>query len=379
MLDANGLDWKSCINHYKNNKAPNLNSHLTDVIFGLPKYDVPINDETLSEELKKENYTEHFSPRVIKLAMKAVINATRDFDLPENTAVIGVTLQGSQEIMGSIWKSLIEEKKSVGPRKGAVATQSSICTSISRFLGLRGPSLMINQGCSAFITALDIAKKFLITDEVDAAIVVGVDTATHPFTAYVFNSMGIHTTVGLRPFDKNRSGVAMGEAAVCYILTKENTFREKIAEISDIKIFNDYYNFTSPNPNGIAGRYLLSHLTENNKIEIESINCHATGSKIGDEIEIYSLEDLPYSCPIYGLKGSIGHTMASSAGVEMAYSIAGMIEGWIPYTANTADPLNSKHKIILEKILEKEQQNFVKLSFGFGGTSAGIRITKIGK
>ena len=98
---------------------------------------------------------------------------------------------------------------------------------------------------------------------------------------------------------------------------------------------------------------------------------------VGDEAELLALESLPYSCPIYGLKGSVGHTMASSAGVEMAYGIAGLREGWIPYTSTTTDPVETKHQIILHNILHREQTNFAKLSFGFGGASAGVRISKV--
>jgi 3-oxoacyl-(acyl-carrier-protein) synthase len=79
---------------------------------------------------------------------------------------------------------------------------------------------------------------------------------------------------------------------------------------------------------------------------------------------------------IYGLKGSVGHTMATSGGVETAYSITGLREGWIPYTSVTDDVLDTKHKIVLHNILEKETNNFIKLSFGFGGVSTGILVEK---
>ena len=69
--------------------------------------------------------------------------------------------------------------------------------------------------------------------------------------------------------------------------------------------------------------------------------------------------------------------MASSAGIEMAYSVAGLNQGWIPYTSNTTETVPSKHNIILEKPVYQETDNFAKLSFGFGGVSGGVRVDRI--
>ena len=315
-------------------------------------------------------------PRAIKLAMLAVIRATKGLTLPKNTAVIGVTLQGSQETGGAIWKSLFAEKRVISPRWGATVTQSAICTTVSRHLRLTGPSFMINQACSAFITALDVADKFL-NSGCEAAIVFGVDCATHPYSVYIFNSMGVYTKTAVLPFDKNRSGMALGEGACCYVLTKEDKAQHKLAAIGKISTYTDGYNLTAPSPDGAAGKFLLNEISENNKIELGSVNCHITATKVGDEAEMVALESIPYKTHIYGLKGSVGHTMATSAGVEMAYSIAGLNAGWIPYTSSTTDPVDTKHSIVLHNVLKKETTNFAKMSFGFGGVSSGIRIDKI--
>jgi 3-oxoacyl-(acyl-carrier-protein) synthase len=185
--------------------------------------------------------------------------------------------------------------------------------------------------------------------------------------------MGVHTQNEVKPLDKNRSGMALGEGAVCYVLTKKDKMQNYIAEISKIVLYNDNYNLTAPSPDGSAGKYILSQLTSEH---IDSINCHATATITGDDAEISSLEDLPYSTYLYGMKSAVGHTMASSAGIEMAYSIAGLVNGWIPYTRSSNTAVESKHNIVLNDIVKKEISNFVKLSFGFGGGSAGILISK---
>jgi 3-oxoacyl-(acyl-carrier-protein) synthase len=60
----------------------------------------------------------------------------------------------------------------------------------------------------------------------------------------------------------------------------------------------------------------------------------------------------------------------------MAYSISGLINGWIPYTKGTTSAVDSSHYIVLNDIMKKDISNFAKLSFGFGGGSAGILISR---
>ena len=376
LLDANGTTYDECITNYLEGRRSNYTRHENAPLIGLPRYDIPLSNDALETELEKVNYFEQGMPRANRLAVLTCARATQGLDIPKDTPVIGVTLQGSQETGELIWKSLFNEKRMISPRWGATVTQSSICTTVSRHLNLTGPSFMINQACSAFITAIDIAEKFLNSGS-ECVILFAVDCATHPYTTYIFNSMGVYTKEIVKPFGVDRSGMALGEGATCYVLTKENRARKKLGSIGRTSLYNDYYNLTAPNPEGVAGKFLLKELTEDNSIKLDSINCHITATKVGDEAEILSLESLPYVTNIFGLKGSIGHTMASSAGIEMAYSVAGLNQGWIPYTSNTTETVPSKHNIILEKPVYQETDNFAKLSFGFGGVSGGVRVDRI--
>ena len=377
LLDANGTSYPACVENFKRGNAANVTFHTDGPVAGTPKFSIPLTDEELQSEIEKENYEEHFMPRTIKLAVLAALRATKHLELPKNTAVIGVTLQGSQDSYGQVWTALQNNKKFISPRVGATIAHSAICTTVSRKLGLTGPSFMISQACSSFIVAMNTAELMLNAGQAAAVLVIGIDCATNPLTTFIFNSMNVCTKTSVMPFDVDRSGMALGEAAVCFVLTRPEQAQHSIAEVSAISVYNDYYSMTSPTPDGTAGKFLLKELTNNNQITLDSVNCHTTATIVGDEAELLALESLPYSCPIYGLKGSVGHTMASSAGVELAYGIAGLREGWIPYTSTTTNPVATKHHIVLHNILHQEQKNFAKLSFGFGGASAGVRISKV--
>ncbi len=374
-MDANGTTWTECVNNFKKGSQSNFQRYLMEPIANLIKFDVPITDEELDLELDKFNFKEHFMPRQVKMPTLAALRATQNIKLPKNTIVIGSTLEGSSQIKGEVWQNFQDKKSRASPRACATGTASTVCTTISRTLGIEGPSFMITQACSGFITALDLAQKFLDSGSTDVVLVVSVDS-TQPLNGYIFKSMSVYTQELVRPFDVNRSGMALGEGAACYVVTKESKAQQQVARIEKISLYNDFYNLIAPHPDGLAGNHLLTELGAYEK-EIGSINAHATGTKVGDDIELASIERLPYKTNVFGLKGSVGHTLSTSAAVEMAYSIAGLQQGWIPYTSNLENPLPSKHHIVKDQIFQSTTDNFIKLSFGFGGVSAGILVEKI--
>ncbi len=374
IVDANGISLTESVKNFKSSSALNQSAYIDEPVAGLAKFDSVITDQVLDSELKELGFTEAFNPRQVKLAVLAALRACKNLKLPQNTAVIGTTLEGSSETKAEVLKSLEAKKSRVSPRICATATSSTICTTISRTLKINGPSLMITQACSGFITALNIASKFLDSNTCDVALVVGVESTT-PISAYLFKSTGVYTTSSVMPFDVNRTGMALGEGAVCYVVTRQDSAQDRIASIKKISLYNDFYNLTSPNPDGSAASFLLTELGAFDN-QVDSINCHATSTKVGDDIELKALDNLPYTTDVFGLKGRLGHTLAASAGIEAAYSIMGMHEGWVPYTSATTSPLPTKHNVVLGSPKERANNNFIKLSFGFGGVSAGMLVEK---
>lgn len=374
IIDANGKNTQECIENFKKGNQAKFTTSETEPVAGLIKFDAPITNEEIDSELSNIGFKEFFLPRQVKLAVLAASRATQGLNLPKNTTVIGTTLEGSVESKVETWRSFYEKKPRIGPKLSASVTASTICTTISRTLNFNGASFMITQACTGFLTALDIGSKFLETGQSEAVIILGIEASSNP-NLYLFKSMGVYTSSSVMPFDANRSGMAIGEGVSCFVITKEQHARQQVAKIKKISLYNDFFNLTSASPDGSAGIFLLKNLGAFEESP-DSINCHVTSTRVGDDIELKSLEELPYSTDIYGLKGSIGHTLAASAGIEMSYGISGMKEGWIPYTSTTSDPLKTKHNIVLHNIKEKANNNFIKLSFGFGGVSAGIWIEK---
>jgi nodulation protein E len=275
----------------------------------------------------------------------------------------------------AVSEAFVNNKKRISSKIAASCTPSAICTYVSRNLKFTGPSLVINQACTAFVTGLDYAKYLLHSNTVDNVLLIGVETSSFAPNLYIFNSLGVQTNDSIKPFDKQRSGMVLGDATVTWLLSKNKT-AQSMAQISKTSVYNDCYHLTSHNPDGSAVKFLLDNLTTG---PVDSISCHGTGTVVGDKIEMHGLNQfLKTPTKIYCLKSFTGHTMASSAGVEMSYGIAGMNNGWIPYTALTNDPIDTGiHSLILNQPVKQVNNNFVKLNFGFGGTSGGVLVEKV--
>jgi 3-oxoacyl-(acyl-carrier-protein) synthase len=373
LIDANGHSLNECVKNYLDGKINiSKSDHLQTK--GLPVYAIDLPENQLHEELESYGYSDLFFGYAAKLSMLVAYRIAARNKIPKNTAVVAVSIDGSQQPKLEALEAFWNNEKRVGAKLAATCTGSSICTNISRNLQLTGNSVMINQACSAFIGGLDYAKRLLEQGTVENVLLVGVETSSHPFNLFIFNSLGVHTKNQLLPFDKNRSGMALGDAAVCWLLSavpSDNVY----AKIDKVSIYNDGYHLTSHNPDSSAVQYLLNELVTET---VDSINCHGTGTVVGDQIEINGLNQfLKNPTPIYGLKSQVGHCMACCAGVEMSYGIVGMLEDWIPYTPLITDPVESSHQIVMNKPLQQKNNNFVKLSFGFGGTSGGVLVEKV--
>jgi 3-oxoacyl-(acyl-carrier-protein) synthase len=372
LIDANGHSLDECVKNYLDGKI-NISKSDHHLVSGLPVYAIDMPDDQLHSELKNYGYSDMFFGRGAKLGMLVAYRIAARNNIPKNTAVVAVSIDGSQHSKMEAIEAFWTNKKRVSAKVAATCTASSICTNISRNLQLTGTSVMLNQACSAFIGGLDYAKRLLEQGTVENVLLLGTETGSHPFNLFIFNSLSVYTKDQLMPFDKNRSGMALGDAAVCWLLSAKPS-KNTYAKIDKVSVYNDGYHLTSHNPDASAVQYLVNELATE---PVDSVNCHGTGTPVGDQIEINGLDQFLHDpTPVYGLKSQVGHCMASSAGLEMSYGIVGMMQDWIPYTPLTNNPIDSKHHIVVGKPLYQKNNNFLKLSFGFGGTSGGVLVEK---
>ncbi|XP_036354742.1 3-oxoacyl-[acyl-carrier-protein] synthase, mitochondrial-like [Octopus sinensis] len=197
-----------------------------------------------------------------------------------------------------------------------------------------------------------------------------------------------------RPFDKARAGFVMSEGAGIVVLEDyEHAISRRApiyAEILGYGLSADAYHVTSPNPDSSGGLKCMKSALAEGQIhpsQIGYVNCHATSTPAGDQIENGAVKKMFEShsknLQISSFKGSIGHMLGAAGSAEFALSMVSCKRGIIPPSINI-DNLDDDFDLNyvpnesqVWKWSHNERRYGIKNSFGFGGTNSSICFASI--
>lgn len=273
-----------------------------------------------------------------------------------------------------------------------------LATRISYLLGLTGPSLNINTACSTSLVAIVEACKNLVNGSCDMALAGGVSFSMPENHGYIYNDGLIFSKDGhCRSFDENSSGTTLGSGVGVVVLKRlQDAIEDKnniIAVIKGYATNNDgdrKVGYTAPSVKGQTECILEAQHKANIKSNTVSyVECHGTGTALGDPLEIAALHDAfsinstdgNYSCILGSVKANIGHA-DSAAGVAGFIKVCKMLQNnLIPPQINFTAPnkiINlemTNFKISINKIDWPKNDHPTRAgvsSFGIGGTNAHV-------
>ncbi len=204
----------------------------------------------------------------------------------------------------------------------------SIPANIARHFTITGPHIMIPTACAAGNYAIGYAYDMIQLGRIDFAIAGGSD----PFSGIAFTGFNrlLATTPDIvRPFDKNRSGMAVSEGAgVLFIEELETAVKRGAtiyAEILGYGLGCDAYKMTIPDPSGSGGIIALNRALRNSgktATDIDYLCAHGTGTGENDKTETVIVKEVFGSYAdklcMSSLKSMLGHTMGAASGIEAA-------------------------------------------------------------
>lgn len=235
----------------------------------------------------------------------------------------------------------------------------------------------ISTACSASGHSIFHAYRLIKNGIIEKALVIGVD-ALGITPMFGFDSLKLVSPGGTNPLSKDRDGLSLGEGGAILLL-ESNPSNNPIAEITGISSNSDGYHITAPNPEGTQQKEcIIKSLNESgiNTEQIDYINAHGTGTPTNDEIEINAIKSIFTSNVIVtSLKGFIGHTVGSSAIIELAICMEMLKNKIIFQPENFRNPIDEKY--IPLKTVEKNVKYFIKNSFGFGGNNVSMVIKNL--
>ena len=203
------------------------------------------------------------------------------------------------------------------------------------------------KGANANVTAHGIsgsqaiaeACRYLKDGAIDRAIVVGYDSASELEALPYYASVGLLSSRGLRPFDRNRDGTVLGEGAGSLILeTRDEADRRgaKIyGEVLGSSVVSEAEGVLSVREDGAGvSRAIRSALEDSEKSpdEIGMISAHANGTRVSDASEARAFVGVfgASSIPVTGFKWSLGHTIAASGVIESILTLLCLADGRVP-------------------------------------------------
>ena len=260
---------------------------------------------------------------------------------------------------------------------------------VSMELGTKGPLLSECTACAASNMALGDGLDAIRLGRADVMICGGTEAPVSRVGIAGFGAMRAISRrngdpkAASRPFDAERDGFVMGEAAAMIVLEDLERARARgakiYAELLGYGVSSDATHVSDPDPTGQSPARALEMAFTDAGIspdEVGYINAHGTSTPVGDSAETRVIkialgEEKAFRTPISSTKGATGHCLGAAGAVEASFTILALERGVLPPTINqeVADPECDLDYIPNEARPEQVEIG-VSNSFGFGGHNA---------
>ena len=274
---------------------------------------------------------------------------------------------------------------------------------LAKGLGLGGGGYTLDAACASSLYALKLACDELLTYRADAMLAGGVSRPECLYTQVGFSQLRALSPSGkCAPFDKKADGLVVGEGAGMFILKRmEDALRdgdEIHAVIHGIGLSNDVGgNLLAPDSEGQLRAMQMAYQKTNwLPNDIDLIECHGTGTPLGDKCELESLKTLwskvngqAGQCAIGSIKSIVGHLLTAAGAAGLMKVILALKHKTLPPSANFETFADADFNQAPFKVLTKpatwprrnaEQPRRAAVSaFGFGGINAHVLLEEWGK
>ena len=248
---------------------------------------------------------------------------------------------------------------------------------LSEFFGIGGEVSFFTTACTSSANALHYAQRGIASGRFKRTIVLGFEFYNE-LTMAGFETLGLLSLNGCRPFDANRCGIVLGEGCAAILLDSvESPYPTQFLLLGGAS----RCDITSPTSHNIDGvvvaRTIRDALSDAKKLlnDVVLIKAHATGTENNDWAEGKGLgQTFTTLPPIIGLKPFLGHTLGGCGAVELAVLWFCMREGFVPKT-NTFELVDDRINISPSVEEQEVSEGTLLLNhFGFGGSGVVLVV-----
>lgn len=219
---------------------------------------------------------------------------------------------------------------------------------LAAWLGSTGPVISLSTACASGATTIGLGADLLRAGAATAVIAGGVDVLSR-FVMRGFNNLRSLTRDEVRPFDRRRKGLLLGEGAGLVVLERATTAAQRGVRPYGYVLGHascaDGAHITAPDPEGRGLEQAIRLAMANAGVRaeaVEFISAHGTGTPLNDQMETRVFKKIlgphAYRVPINSIKAHMGHTMGAAATLETMLCLLAWRHGRIPPTLHYAEP-----------------------------------------
>lgn len=267
---------------------------------------------------------------------------------------------------------------------------------ISMRHGFRGPNFAVVSACASSTNAMMEAFNLIRLGKADAIITGGAESVVSEAGVGGFNAMKALSErnddpqTASRPYDKDRDGFVMGEAAGAVVIEElEHALRRGATiycEIAGAGATADAYHLTAPHPEGLGAKNVMIAALQDAGMQasdIDYINTHGTSTPLGDIAEVKAILEVfgenAYNLNISSTKSMTGHCLGAAGVIEAIACMMSVQHDLVPPTINhfTDDPeMDARLNFTFGKAQPRTVNAALSNTFGFGGHNACVIVKK---
>lgn len=310
-------------------------------------------------------------------------------------ALIGVGIGGINELEQA--GALVKER---GPGRispflipSVIANMASGQVTIK--FGLRGVNYSVTSACSSGAHSIGEAAMYIRRGIADVMVAGGAEAAIGPLGLGGFGAMKAlstrndQPTMASRPFDRDRDGFVLSEAAATLILEDYERASRRGArifgEVAGYGSSSDAHHMTNPAPGGSGAALAMSYALQDahlNASEIQYVNAHGTSTPAGDGQETGAIKSVfgssAKSVWVSSTKSVMGHSLGAAGAIESAFSLMALASNVAPPTINLDNPSDDCDLDYVPHVArEGKFMAVMNNSFGFGGTNSCLVFAKV--
>lgn len=306
---------------------------------------------------------------------------------------IGTGLGSPEELVWGYQGMVERGMKSVSPLGVQKYMPNAAAAAVGLERGAKAGVFTPISACASGAEGIAQAWRNIVYDEADIAICGGVETKIEAVPIAGFAAMRIVLSThnddpagACRPFDADRSGFVFGEAGALMVIETLEHAKARgatiLARLMGAGITSDGYHIVAPDPRGeragcaIARAVDLAGLAPT---DIDHINAHATGTKIGDLAEAQAINNAmgAHRAAVYAPKSALGHSVGAVGAVEAILTVLALRDGVVPPTLNLhrLDP-EIDLDVVAGDARAGDYRYAISNSFGFGGHNVALAFGK---